>query len=111
MLSEMLHKQGPDLILKRSEMIAEVTREAFEVLVRQRGRYIFETASGRLGFSYKPLTVGDQILLVPGGWHLHVVSANGQRYIGCAYMADYADDEFLHSQVATAGEWEMFYLS
>lgn len=74
------------------------------------GRYFFETSSGRVGFASQPLSQGDKILLVPGGLRLHVVSSDGEKYIGSAYI-DGMGDEQKCNELIESGSWEIFTVS
>ena len=45
--------------------------DMLDLLVRFNGFHVFETTTGNMGFCYKPISLGDAILLVPGGRALH----------------------------------------
>ena len=74
-------------------------------------RFVFVTVSGRLGCSSVPLDEGDQILLVPGGLSLSVISANGDRYKGAAEVDGFMEDSLLTPPKDLKSSWEMFTLT
>jgi hypothetical protein len=59
-------------------------------------KYIFQTTSGRVGFSPKPTSSGDKVIYVPGGRSLHIISGDESRYVGIAYVEDFVDNGLLN---------------
>ena len=74
-------------------------------------KYIFQTSSGRVGFSPKPISSGDKVIYVPGGQSLHIVSADESHYVGIACVEDFVDSGLLCLPTGGKDEWKMYYIS
>lgn len=86
--------------------------EAFVILISQRHRLVFETATGRIGYSARRPESGSHLVLVPGGFLFHMLSADGDKYIGCASVSGMMDDDTVMNALLDEHEndWEMVYL-
>jgi hypothetical protein len=92
-----------------SQQLTEEVRSMLrEFLELHEARFVFKTASGRIGFANVPLSAGDQILLVPGGWRLYVVSADGHRYIGTTEVEGFMGDELVTLPKDLEDKWQIF---
>lgn len=76
------------------------------VFDRQQSRYLFETATGEVGFSLSKPTVGDTIVYVPGGRHLTILTGDRTQFLGCASVDGYMNDAFLDSLDEYDDRWE-----
>jgi hypothetical protein len=89
--------------------------ETFAILLAtassQWDRYLFETASGRVGFSARQPVVGAAIVLVPGCYHLQMLAPNSTGYIGCATVDGLMDDTLLDPPPDLENEWEIVCLT
>jgi hypothetical protein len=84
--------------------------EAFVVLVEQRHRLLFETRTGRFGYSSRQPELGSQLVIVPGGFMFHMLSADSSRYIGCAVISGMMEDAMLDVLDERKHDWEMIHL-
>ena len=94
------------------EEAAETLRSSLAWLTFEgSGRYFFETASGKMGISPRPLCAGDIIVYVPGGPSLNVLSADGSRYVSTAWVEGYMGDSLLNLQSEFEDRWQTFCVS
>jgi hypothetical protein len=84
--------------------------EAFVILVSQRHRLLFETRTGRFGYSSRQPELGSQLVIVPGGFMFHMLSADSSRYIGCAGISGMMEDAMLDVLDERKHDWEMIHL-
>jgi hypothetical protein len=84
--------------------------EAFVILVEQRHRLLFETRAGRFGFSSRQPELGSQLVIAPGGFMFHMLSADSSRYIGCAIISGMMEDAMLGVLDERKHDWEMIHL-
>jgi hypothetical protein len=84
--------------------------EAFVILVSQRHRLLFETRTGRIGYSSRQPELGSQLVIVPGGFTFHMLSTDGSRYIGCAIISGMMEDAMLDVLDERKHDWEMIHL-
>jgi hypothetical protein len=84
--------------------------EAFVILVEQRHRLLFETKTGRFGYSSRQPELGSQLVIVPGGFMFHMLSADSSRYIGCAVISGMMEDAMLDVLNERKHDWEMIHL-
>ena len=66
-----------------------------ELILRFNGSYVFEIATGNVGFCCRPISPGDRILLVPGGGNLQATSAEPSHYVGEAYVQGWTEESIL----------------
>jgi hypothetical protein len=84
--------------------------EAFVVLVSQRHRLLFETRTGRIGYSSRQPELRSQLVIVPGGLTFHMLSADSSRYIGCAIISGMMEDAMVDVLDERKHDWEMIHL-
>lgn len=84
--------------------------EAFVILVSQRHRLLFETRTGRIGYSSRQPEPGSQLVIVPGGLTFHMLSADSSRYIGCAIISGMMEDAMMDVLDERKHDWEMIHL-
>ena len=56
------------------------------LLLRERGRYIFQLQSGGMGSTPKPIVPGSQLCFVPGSRWLHILNPDSTRYVSAAVL-------------------------
>ena len=66
-----------------------------ELIRRFNGSYVFETATGYVGFCCRPISLGKRILLVLGVGNLHAISADRSHYVGVAYVQGWTAEYIL----------------
>jgi hypothetical protein len=86
------------------------TGEAFVILVEQRHRLLFETRTGRIGYSSRQPELGSQLVIVPDGLTFHMLSADSSRYIGCGIISGMMGDATLDVLDERKHDWEMVHL-
>lgn len=84
--------------------------EAFVILVSQRYRLLFETRAGHIGYSSRQPEPGSHLVIVPGGFTFHMLSANSSSYIGCAVVSGMMEDAMLDVLDKREHDWEMVHL-
>ena len=84
--------------------------EAFVILVSQRHRLLFETRAGRIGYSSRQPELGSQLVIVPGAFTFHMLSADSSRYIGCAIISGMMEDAMMDVLDEREHDWEMIHL-
>jgi hypothetical protein len=67
-------------------------RHTLTILSRQSNRYLFETTSGKIGFSTRRPTPGNHIVLLPGSVRMHMLTRDCTQYSGCISLAGMAVD-------------------
>lgn len=70
------------------------------------GTHIFTTVGGRIGYSTKPVSPGDRICIAPSGNYLYVFTPAPSRYVSCAAVHGFAEDDVLDFLRETNREWE-----
>jgi hypothetical protein len=100
--------ENNDTNLTSTEATQEISNCVWTFLRLHSSRFVFRTASGRLGFSYVQFSPGDQILILPQGPSLYVVSADGGRYLGLVEVDGYMEDALVTLPECASQEWEMF---
>ena len=70
------------------------------------GMYVFETMSGRVGLSSRPLTQADSIYLVPFSDRLHAMSTETHQYGGCVWVQGLVGDSLLSTPEDLEPRWE-----
>jgi hypothetical protein len=91
--------------------MTEIFAELWATAYIHTNRYLFETASGRVGFSARQPVVGAVIVLVPGCDCLQMLAPSCTRYIGCATVDGLMDDTLLDPPPDLENEWEMVCLT
>lgn len=84
--------------------------EVFVILISQRHRYLFETATGRIGYCARPPELGSQLIVVPRASLLHMLSADSNKYVGCAAISGMMNDTMLDVLDERKSDWGMVYL-
>jgi hypothetical protein len=84
--------------------------EAFVILVSQRHRLLFETRTGHIGYSSRQPKPGSHLVIVPGGFTFHMLSADSSSYIGCAVLSGMMEDAMLDVLDERKHDWEMVHL-
>ena len=73
-------------------------------------RVLFLTSSGRLGIATAVPTIGDQLCAIPGGAYLQILSADGKRFVGSAWVDGLTGDEPWKRLDRVGAEMETFHL-
>lgn len=96
-----------------SKELAAMSNSLFELVFIFHDTYIFETQAGRMGEALKPVEKGGQIILVPGGSKLHILSSHSQRYKITAVVEGLMGSALLDLPLDAEMEeqWKMFYVS
>jgi hypothetical protein len=110
-----MHEARQQLAMS-DELETLIESDMIDLVMRQNGKHIFETVGGRIGFSYKPVSHGDKVVFVPGGQTLHLLSSDGTRYVGSAYLEEFNGLSAnvlpaLHPLNQSPQKWEDFHLS
>lgn len=94
------------------EQFPAITNEFFDSFLSiLRQNNVFQTVSGKFGRSILPVMEGDLIIYVPGGRHLHVVTADARHYRTTAKIEGYMEDELLSIIKNPAADIETFHLT
>jgi hypothetical protein len=105
------HFEGLVLSLGGDQREAEKSAVILATAFSQCDQYLFETASGRVGFSVRRPVVGAVIVLVPGCYCLQMLAPNSTGYIGCATVDGLMGDTLLDPPPDLENEWEMVCLT
>jgi hypothetical protein len=105
------HFEGFILLFGTGPREAETFARLLATAFSQWDRYLFETASGRIGFSVRQPVVGVVIVLVPGCHYLQMLAPNSTGYIGCATVDGLMGDTLLDPPSDLENEWEMVCLT
>ena len=105
------HFGGLALSVGGDQRDAETFAVLLAIALSQCDRYLFETASGRVGFSARRPVVGAVIVLVPGCYNLQMLAPNSTGYIGCATVDGLMDDTLLDPPPDLENEWELVCLT
>lgn len=92
--------------------VLNMSRLEFEnCLNRQVNKYVFQTASGMIGYSARKPSHGALVVLVPHCSTLQMLSADATKYIGCASVRGLEDNALLDPPPELENKWEMVYLT
>lgn len=93
------------------EKLTEIADTFMKIQTSLDRKFVFETTSGKIGFCRRLVYPNDQVVYVPGGKMFHVLSSNGTRYRGTAYVRGLMRDSLLGIPGGLDDKLDMFYLT
>jgi hypothetical protein len=90
------------------EQLAEIIKHMYDFLRDHNGKYIFRTGEGKIGWAWTAVPRNGKIIYLPGGNMLHVLSADGNHYVGPAKVEGYMGDWLLNAPIELNDRWETF---
>ncbi|KAL9615845.1 MAG: hypothetical protein Q9160_009213 [Pyrenula sp. 1 TL-2023] len=94
----------------QGEEVVQVHEQIFDALSRLKNRYFFLTTSDRLGFSFRPTGLEDQVCLIPCAQLLFVLSPACDRFVTCAAVVGLMDDQAQEAFKNWTARRQTFYL-
>lgn len=83
-------------------------RYTLGMLSSQRGRYLFKTNSGEIGFSTRRPVPGNHVVILPGSSSMHMLTGDCTQYSGCVTLSRMWNPIPLLALVVASGNmWEM----